>query len=290
MNGHRQPLMRTLISVAAVALFLAACGDDSDDEAARQTEEPGEATTEAARPTTEGAPPTTRQLAGIWHNEEQPMLMRFSRDGTFAIDDGGNLDTKPAAIGSYDIEGDVIAFAAGPGEACEDGDRWEFQAGIPEDGRLRTTVTVDAKSCPTGVGTAWAWRQVSPRSPAGDEITAGEAGDRAAPESESLTGIWLLEGTGQLLRFSIDGTYALDDGGELGTRPDDQGTFESDGRGGVTFTSGARSRACDRGDRWDWSGTEVAVDEGKWTLRGRAREDPCSRSPAADLEWIRLSP
>jgi hypothetical protein len=90
----RRPVNRTLVVLlaAALALALAACGGADDDEDTEAAGAPAESPAE-------GDAPTPSELAGIWWLDDPELLggtllVRFSPDGTFAIDNGGLLDTN----------------------------------------------------------------------------------------------------------------------------------------------------------------------------------------------------
>jgi hypothetical protein len=295
----------TLIALAVGMALPAGCGGDDGEEP--ETVVPPE------ERTAEGEAPTESELAGIWWMTEPgidraaTLLVRFSPDGTFAIDDGGRLDTTPAAAGTYELDGEMINFESSGSELCTEGDTWALEAGVPAEGELHTVVREDAdEECSLGVGTQWRLTRVSPSSPPGVEIT-GEPGEDAVPpqDAETLAGIWLLEGSGRLLRFGRDGSYATDDAGGLGTDPADIGTVELDRDGTLIFTSGRRSRGCSEGDRWVWEGVEIAVAPatrpdpeagegglavgGDWTLSADVTGDDCDHAIPDDARWLRIS-
>src|SRR5918992_684875 len=84
-----------------------------------------------------GVPPTVESLAGIWLvDDDDPLLGRFSTDGTFAFDNIGALDTDPAAAGTYEVDGRIISFTNGRSRICSEGDRYAWRAGLTEAGRL----------------------------------------------------------------------------------------------------------------------------------------------------------
>lgn len=238
-----------------------------------------------------GDAPTVESLAGIWLvDDDEPLLGRFSTDGTFAFDNIGALDTDPAAAGTYEVDGRVIRFTNGQSRICSEGDRYAWRAGLTEAGRLHVfheDVMDDVADDCDLVGEQ-TWTRVSPSSPSGILIrAAGRSEEGAPPSTESaLRGIWLLEGGGHLLRFSTDGTYALDDAGALGNDPDDVGTFAVDGQGGITLTSEADSRTCAAGDLWAWQNVRLAGP----TLHGVVTESACPKDVGVDLTWVRLSP
>jgi hypothetical protein len=247
-------------------------------------------TVPGAEPPLRGLVPTVEGLSGIWIiDDDNPLLVRFSPDGTYAFDNIGSLDADPAAAGTYEVNGRMITFTNGRSRICPDGDRFGWRAGLTEDGRLHvvyTVVTDDVEDDCDLVGES-TWTRVSPSSPAGARISAKPAGEAAPPSTESaLRGIWLLEGGGHLLRFSTDGTYALDDAGALGNDPDDVGTLAVDGQGGITLTSGAESRTCAAGELWVWEQVRLAGG----TLRGVVAENACPNNVEVDMTWVRLSP
>jgi hypothetical protein len=280
----RRPAIHRAALVAAFALILAACGGGVDGADAPPSPQNGGVTEES---TIEGAAPTVSKLDGIWLSDGG-YLARFGVDGTFAIDHDGLLDSTPAAAGTYGLGGRTITFTSVGSKVCAEGDRWAWEAGFPEAGRLLTVISEDGSfECSLGIGRELRWTRVSPRSPAGVEMFAERTPGTGPPPttSTSVSGIWLLQGSGTLLRLSWQGTYALDDGGGLGTDPDDEGSFEVDDRGTLTFTSGAESQACDAGDLWTWR--KVQFGAGK--LRGVVSEDECRNDVGVDQTWFLLS-
>jgi hypothetical protein len=288
-------VLKCVTLAGLLALTSVACGGgagDRDTQAAEQAvpcEEreggAGDGDTQGAALPESGARPTTEKLTGIWHNqsaEEASLLVQFGPDGTYAIDHHGELDTRPYSFGTYEVEGRTVSFVGSDGQ-------WTWEATISEEGLLHT-VSIRDSTGNVAPGTEWAWVRVSPISPAGAQITAEAAsGEGVRPSDEwQLSGIWLLEGTGQLLRFSTDGTYALDAGGRLRGDPDDQGTFEVDGKGTITLTSGAISNTCAEGTSWVWK--DVLVTFGAGTLRGVVTKDDGKRDLEPDMTWVRLSP
>ena len=244
-------------------------------------------------PAVHGAVPTLETLRGIWLFDGGPdggetgMLMRFDPDGTFAIDAYGSIDSGPATRGTFRIEGHLVRFEVEPSARCGTGETFTFRTGLPEDGRLETFMV--EPGCGVTSGTEWTWTRVSPVSTGGMTIRAGSpSGDAEPPEDAlALDGIWLLEGTGQLLRISFSGSYAIDDQGTLGTAAYDEGALEIDGRT-VVLVSGPDSRECREGARWTW--TAVAVEPFGLAMRATSGRDVCGhRVEDAALTWIRIS-
>jgi len=247
--------------------------------------------TEQLPPTGEELPPTADRLEGIWlFRPDGDLLLRFGRDSSFAFIPDGYV----GGFGTYEVKGRTIRFTYTGGRFCSGAFTWEV--GLPEDGRLRAVNIRSTSPCEPEreVGLETNWTRVSPGSPAAEEITAGTSARESQQlplRSESaLHGVWLLEGRGVLLRLGTDGSYAIDEGGELVTGPDDQGTFEVDGQGTLTLTSGANSRTCAEGDSWIWANAELRTDAefSFRRLRGVVTEDACGRDLGPDLRWFRL--
>jgi hypothetical protein len=188
-----------VILVAGTAIGVASLGGDEERPA-----DPGPEPS-TSLPTIEGRLPTPSRVAGIWLSAapdgEIPVLVRFSLDGTFAIDNGVRLDTAPFALGTYEIDGRTITFTADGSMGCLDGMTWVWEVGIPADGQLEGVVAADFGSevgaCSGRTGEPWSLTRVSPSSPGGSEIDADELGPGAAPPSSQLDviGIWLRRGT-----------------------------------------------------------------------------------------------
>jgi hypothetical protein len=299
---RRIRLYRVRYAIAAMALVGAAFGAAAGIQAVSQPREavPAE---KPEVPDPDGsavgwARPTASRLSGIWMNEGRPSpgwedtLIRFSPDGTMAVDDRGFLDLSPAVLGTYELDGDRITITAGPGSgACVAGDSWAFEGAVSEEGRLKTVVVEDGiGSCHLGIGNRWTWTRVSPRSAAGAEISAPGSPAGTPKDIHALHGVWLLEGSGRLLRLSTAspvpfGTYALDDDGDIDTEPDDAGTIDLVGGGTLMLTSGTQSRQCADGDVMVWDILEYT--EG--SLRAEVTRDTCTDRLGVLLIWIRLT-
>jgi hypothetical protein len=287
------------VIVAAAGLVLAGCGG-STPEVAQPAPGSAEIETVHVDEQPSGAAPEGAEILGVWRLENGERLFWLGADGRFAIDDRGLLDTAPAAVGTYELAGATIRLENGEGDLCPPGS-WELEATLAGDGALETVVGEDVEGrCSVGVGTRWTWLRVSPASPAGAELAAeGLEGEGAGPDAETLPGIWLLEGTGLLLRFAADGAYAFDDEGDLPGAPADAGTFAVD-EDEIAFTSGAGTRRCSEGDRWVWRGTRLVTApsesdaagvarRGDWALLASPATDDCGRG-AGGRRWLRLSP
>jgi hypothetical protein len=276
--------------VALVMVVPAACGGDGGPRAT-----PTGTTTEPPTVPVEGQPPTAESIQGIWRHAEQPSRMiRFGPDQAFAVDTHGVLDSAPALVGTYELDGrDVVVTVTGVG-ACDAGDSWTWRAGVPEDGRLQLVFTETGRgNCAIPIGTEWSFIRLSPKSSAGADVTVDPVGGFASlpanPDEalEALDGLWLLEGGGHLLRLRSYGTYAIDDMGLLGADPYDAGAIEVAGTT-LTLVSGAGSNRCAEGDRLVLR--NVRLDEIGRTLRGTVVEDGCPHVIGARPTWVRLSP
>jgi len=277
--------------VALTLVVLTACGGGSG--------EPSDPTATPAGPASpsvpvEGQPPTAEDIRGIWQHDTQPSrMMRFGPDQTFAVDTHGSIDSSPALVGTYALDGsDIVVTVTQVGGACDLGDTWTWQAGVPEDGRLQLVFTDTGRGqCAIPIGTEWSFIRLSPRSSAGADISAEPVGGFAPlpanPDEalEALDGLWLLERGGHLLRLRSYGTYAIDDTGLLATAPYDAGTVEVAGTT-LALVSAAGSHRCAEGDRLVLR--SVRIDEIGRSLRGKMVRDDCSHDTGTRPTWIRL--
>jgi hypothetical protein len=221
-------------------------------------------------------------------------MIRFGPDDGFAVDTHGSIDSSPALVGTYELDGrDIVVTVTQVGGACDVGDTWTWRSGVPENGRLRLVFTSTGRgACAIPVGTEWSFIRLSPRSSTGAGLTVDPGGTLAPlpanPDEalEILDGLWLLDGGGHLLRLRPYGTYAIDDAGLLGTDPYDAGKIELAGNT-LTFVSAAGSNRCAAGDRLVLS--NVRVDEIGRSLRGTVIRDDCSHLVDARPLWKRLS-
>jgi hypothetical protein len=292
--------MRHGLAVGLAAIFLVpGCGGDGDDD------EPvaDEAAEEQPGPD-QGSPPTPEQMAGVWLTVGSERVGWFRADGTFAIDDRGLVDIRPAASGAFSIEDSRTELVADEGsDVCSAEERWVFDAHMPDEGWLEVTVVEDSTGeCAIGVGTRETWIRVSPRSPATGDLSPepGDEGEVPA-DRRAIAGVWLHVDSGHVLRLEREGAYVLDDEGRLGDEAADVGRYRVGEGGRLTFTSGARSRACEEGAAWAWDGAEIAFGAAtedaagiagrrEAILRGSGGQDDCERDIPADAEWLRLSP
>jgi hypothetical protein len=216
-----------------------------------------------------------------------------------AFDNGGHLDSMPAVLGTYEVDADTISFRNEDGIACAEGDDWTFRAGVPDEARLHIVIIeAGTGNCDAGIGTEWTFTRVSPSSAAGEEIRATDllpatsfnhpSGDLrgTTPGRYSLFGIYLLEGTGRLMKFTARETYSTDDAGKVGLDPQDQGSFRNNERGALRFVSGADSRSCDEGAVTVWKRVRV---NGR-VLQTAVTRDDCWANGGDEQTWIRLSP
>lgn len=280
------------ILVGLTLVVPAACGGEVDPPS-----EPMGTPTGPASPSVpvEGQSPTTDNIRGIWQHATQPTRMiRFGPDQAFAVDTHGSIDSSPALVATYELDGqDIVVTVTQVGAPCDVGDTWTWRAGVPEDGRLQLVFTETGRGqCAIPIGTEWLFIRLSPRSSAGADITADPVGGFAPLPANSdealevLDGLWLLESGGHLLRLRPYGTYAIDDVGLLGSDPYDAGAIEVEGTT-LILVSGAGSNRCAEGDRLVLR--SVRIDEIGRSFRGTVIQDDCSHATGTRPTWIRLS-
>jgi hypothetical protein len=127
---------RIVALVAATAVLAITGGCGTDDEAGSS------------------ATLSSVSLAGTWVERDGPLIVRFTRDGKFAIDGDGSLKDGEYVKGRYTVEGSKARFAAdelGP-RGCG-GQKWEWELSLSDSRRLDAQNLDDV--CETAAGTRW---------------------------------------------------------------------------------------------------------------------------------------
>jgi hypothetical protein len=252
-------------------------------------------------------------LDGIWWKPRDPSV---SRDipvtvqigpGELFVLDGRAQLTSPIFRGRYTFVDDVVSYdgneiAEGP---CSPGDgptRWSVV--IVADGEIGTEVLEDGV-CSAEIGTRASMIRLSPASAAGAAISPPEGEfDSTLTLPSQLKGLWLRQGTGEVLYFDVDGTFARSDGGDVVAAPDDRGAFalerddaaatEDEALAQVVMTSDG-SGICAAGSTLTWASVEwnrvpPAADPPLGPI-GTVRvtsDDTCSGS-SSEQTWIHVS-
>jgi hypothetical protein len=281
----KAPGIRWLIPMVAMALVLAACGGATVEKGAPRREN---------SPVAQVRPPTSIELSGIWLQVEDPgrlgLLVQFTPDnGTFAIDNRGNLARSPAGRGTYELDEDTITFTNRGSDLCNEGDSWAWQARLLDEGKLHIVHTEEAAGpCRVPLRTEWTLVRLSPSSPAVGALTAAGPAEGRPPTPSELAGIWfVVEAPGLLVQLSTDGSFIIDSGGHLAGGPAVRGTHKMEGDR-ITFSiTGAHS--CSNGDSWAWQAR--LLDEGKLHIV-HTEEAAGSCRIRRGTEWtlIRVSP
>lgn len=122
--------------------------------------------------TVDGRPPRTSDLAGIWLEVQGSpgLLVRFSPDGTVAIDDAGRL-VDPAVRGTYEVDGNRLTFTVSGGGACVFEDRFAWRGSLSDEGLMHVVhVEEGFGNCRVPIGTEWTFILISPGSAASAQI------------------------------------------------------------------------------------------------------------------------
>jgi hypothetical protein len=270
----------------SIALLAGACGGAADE---------GPAVEETAL-VAEGQAPTGVDLNGIWlqveDTESLGVLVRFSPNSTFASDDGGELATKPDALGTFDLNQGAITFTSEGSNLCPEGDSWSWQASLPENGRLHIVHTEEAADpCRIPLKREWTLIRVMPRpyiqgSTAIRAIAAAGPAEGPPPTASELAGIWYSP-EAPLVGFSPDGTFVIDNKGNLDTGPAIRGTFKVKG-GLSTFTIGG-GYACTPADGWAWK-TTLPEDGLLHIVHTDEASGKCREPLGTEWTFIRVSP
>jgi len=142
-----------IAAAAAAALGLAACGGADDDAGQGAGGPPAETATGKGSPAA-GDPVTPAQLVGDWLQLGTVQQVRFSRDGTFAMDyNRGDLDHPSTAAGTYELRRGSVSFLNDePDLFCFEGDEWTWDVVAREDELHATWVE---GGCTVDSGTIW---------------------------------------------------------------------------------------------------------------------------------------
>ena len=285
----RRQLSVSAVAVAAVvALVFSAWGLSGALFAAEEI-----APADRNAPVVEHPSLTANDLNGMWllvENTTWPgLLVQFSSDGTFAIDDRGELTRIPAARGTFELDEDIIRFTSEGSDLCAEGDTWTWRATLPETGRLEIVHTEEAADpCRNPNGTEWTLARVSPASTATLGLTPSVSARGRPVTATEMAGIWFpVEAPGLAFSFTDDGSFTVDNEGQLATSPDVRGTHVIKGDR-ITFTIEAGG-ACSFGDGWTWRAD--LLEDGLLRIKS-AREASGNCRVERGTEWtlIRLSP
>ena len=96
------------------------------------------------------------KLVGDWSQDDGRHLLRLNSDGTFAVDDGGALESNPDDVGTFSFDGEILTFTSSEeSRFCKAGDLWIWELEFVGDDQIRGVVTVD--DCSSFEGRDWTW-------------------------------------------------------------------------------------------------------------------------------------
>jgi hypothetical protein len=248
------------------------------------------------------------ELDGIWWKPlvadvpgDIPITFQFGPGDLFVLDGRAQL-TDPVFRGRYTFVDDVVTYVDneivdGP---CPTGGQTRLAITIVDDGEIGTEVLEEGE-CSGPVGYSAPMIRLSPASSAGAAITPPDGQfDDTLMFPTQLKGIWLREGTGEVVLFDFDGTYARSDNGDVLSDPDDRGTFllvtpEGDDELAYVVMTSDGTSACAAGSTLTWD--QVQWNQVPATIgpplgpRGAVRtiaDDDCGMS-VGDQTWIHIS-
>lgn len=305
-------------SVAVVALvgglIVAASRDSVEAPANQPTVTVVEQGTEVVATTTVGSGVAMAGvLDGIWFKPpvpdvslDIPIIYQFGPGDLFVLDGQAEL-ADPVFRGRYTFVDDVVTYADNEivdGPCSGTGGQTRLAITIVDDGEIGTEILEEGE-CSGSVGDFAPTIRLSPASTAGAAITPpdGEFDDTLAFPT-LLKGVWLREGTGEVVYFHYDGTYARSETGDVLANPDDRGTFvlvtpdaaEADDNelAKVVMTSDGTSK-CAAGSTltWDaveWNQVPLAIDPplGPIGAVHTIANDACGMS-SGNQTWIHVS-
>lgn len=298
-----------VLVVGLLGLLLAACSA-AETMGDREETAPSSESSATVGP---GVGTEAGALDGIWWKPRDrslpgdiPVTVQIGPGELFVLDGRAQL-TSPVFRGRYTFVDDVVTYdgneiAEGP---CSPGDgptRWSVV--IVDEGEIGTEV-LENGVCSAEIGTRASMTRLSPASAVGAAITPPEGEfDNTPTVPSQLKGLWLRQGTGEVLYFDVDGTFARSDGGDVVAAPDDRGAFaletddavatEDEAVAQVVMTSDG-SGTCAAGSTLTWASVEwnrvpPAVDPplGPIGAVRVAADDQCSGS-SGEQTWIHVS-
>lgn len=250
--------------VVALVVVASACGNDSGDAATGDTipeatsaeDTPQAGATAAPAPTTAPSPAASNgdaadtdgsaqdassseqstsvvwedQLRGVWLNDIWPdMVVQFGPGDEISIDSNGAVGEGAAVRGSFTVVDDVLTFTTDDRAwACGAGEVYGWSLSMPADGMLTIEIVESRGSnCAVVVGSVWTFRRLSPVSVGGAALTGPPQTPEDTPAtSADLKGVWIREGSGELLLLGADGSFVRTIDGDLVDAPLDRGRFE----------------------------------------------------------------
>jgi hypothetical protein len=239
---------------------------------------------------------TTADLAGVWlqtsHPDQLGLVVAFQPDGSYRMDEQGELLHRPASSGTYRLDGHHLHLADVTGTGCPRGHRSVWTALLDVRDRLlidQAPVVLD-DGCPLDGDGTRTFRRVSP----GDVRIAGSAGATSAQRDATLRelrGLWLQVADpghlGLLIDFGADGSFTMDGRGRLGDDPEAHGTVHI-AEGILTFWSRGSS-VCPGSVGWQRRGSLPVSGELRIaTTRGGG--DGCPGTPRVATTFVRISP
>ena len=279
-STRRRDRRRTVLVVAAAAVVIAGAGVIAVQSGGESepVEPAGQPTPDSIADTYDywltGGAPTAQLIDGLWRLDNGGMSLLFSEDGTVQIDEQGMVYSKPAAWGTYQIDGVTINMTFDGGTSCE-GTQQAMVASLMKDGTMRA-VADDASggNCTPFASGQMAWEHVLPPARALTGLAfSHETGWQPLPTQFNLAGDWAAEGGGYVLEMTPNGDYfLLDESAEA----IDEGEWSRQGPA-LVLTSSARSTNCDNGDRLVLGNVET-VDAGTLVIRGTVGENTCGGS------------
>lgn len=90
-------------------------------------------------------------VVGTW--VDGTLVVAFTPEGNFSIDNDGSLDDENYASGTYTVDGSEIRFLAVEGARGCGGQTWDFETSLSDSGTLDAGLSQEV--CQTTAGTRW---------------------------------------------------------------------------------------------------------------------------------------
>jgi len=187
----------------------------------------------------------------MWVDEASGTLLLINADGTYAIDDAGNIDTTPADQGIVAVAGDTLRFSSSDASTeCRAGQGWDFAPlRLTEETGVIMSMdsTTSAGTCSAAPAGAATWTNVAYWAPRHGDLFLPGSGDPVTAADE--TGVFVSDGEGFLVIQAADRTFRTYAAGVYDSGPYETGTWEvlSGGRLQWTYERPSTDLGCTSG-------------------------------------------
>ncbi len=286
---------RTVAVVAAAAvavpvLGIAALQSLGGDDKTAPPANPGPSVSDPDTLFLTGSAPTPELFDGVWRVDNGTLLVKFTEDGRFQADERGRLFSSPAFLGDYSIAGDVVTVTITGGQPGCNGQQFAMRASFPaaDFARIVHTQSATADCSPAPQDARWVLEGVLPPNEFLADLSLDErelnADGWKPPKPAILHGVWMAEGSQQVLELDPDGSYFIADVSGDVVDHGDWSLVRSPSQ--LRLVSAGDSLTCDLGDRLVLSKLEY-LHRDPYLMRNTVAQNTCG-APWTAQGWLRL--